>query len=333
MAFVPSPHPIPTVDVIIEMPRGGIVLIRRANPPFGWALPGGFVDEGESCEQAAVREALEETSLHVVLLRQLGAYSKPSRDPRLHTLSVVFAARPLSDDDLPRAATDADAVQVFARDEIPWSALAFDHAEILRHYLDGTGPSVSLTGESAYEDLSAHHAASLLAHAREALHTFIHHGLMLEKRLESARLRVRQGVFVSFFEGKRLRTSVGRAVMDLPLDMAVVELTLLAAALESRLVPLTEQSADGLQVVIDVVTELRPVSGPVDVQLGVDGVVVERHGRRAALLPRVARQHGWNVERFVEAACERAGLDRADWLQSDALLQVFRTQELVEQRS
>ena len=87
-------NPVPTVDIIIEVrgPERGIVLIERKNPPFGWALPGGFVDYGETLEQAAVREAKEETSLDVTLVRQFHAYSDPDRDPRGHTITMVFIA-------------------------------------------------------------------------------------------------------------------------------------------------------------------------------------------------------------------------------------------------
>jgi 8-oxo-dGTP diphosphatase len=122
--------PVPTVDVIIELPSGGIVLIERKNPPFGWAIPGGFVDVGETLEEAAAREALEETSLKVRLTAQMHAYSDPSRDPRLHTISVVFVARA---DGTPVAADDARGVGVFTEDTLP-GLLAFDHARILRDY-------------------------------------------------------------------------------------------------------------------------------------------------------------------------------------------------------
>ena len=122
-------NPFPTVDIIIEM-DGGIVLIRRKNPPYGWALPGGFVDYGESLETAAVREAREETSLDVERLTQFGAYSDPDRDPRQHTISFVFVARA---DGRPRAADDAAEIGVFNQDTIP-DELAFDHGRILRDY-------------------------------------------------------------------------------------------------------------------------------------------------------------------------------------------------------
>ena len=123
-------NPFPTVDIIIETKGGGIVLIQRRNPPHGWAIPGGFVDYGESLEAAALREAKEETSLDVKLMYQLGAYSEPDRDPRQHTISVVFVAKAGGE---PRADDDASEIGVFDRDTLP-DDLAFDHGRILRDY-------------------------------------------------------------------------------------------------------------------------------------------------------------------------------------------------------
>jgi 8-oxo-dGTP diphosphatase len=121
------------VDVIIELDQRGVVLIRRRNPPYGWALPGGFVDYGETLEEAAVREAREETSLQVRLVRQFHAYSAPDRDPRGHTVSVVFIASASGE---PRAADDAREVGVFPLQQLP-QPLAFDHAQILDDYRSG----------------------------------------------------------------------------------------------------------------------------------------------------------------------------------------------------
>jgi 8-oxo-dGTP diphosphatase len=119
------------VDIIIEMPDRGLVLIQRARPPWGWALPGGFVDYGESLEDAARREAWEETSLTITLAGQLGSYSDPGRDPRGHVISTVFVATAQGH---PRAADDARHVEVFPLAALPRN-LAFDHGRILADYL------------------------------------------------------------------------------------------------------------------------------------------------------------------------------------------------------
>ena len=121
-------NPAPTVDIIIET-EGGIVLIERKNPPHGWALPGGFVDYGESFEDAARREAAEETSLTVTLTLQFHTYSDPGRDARQHTASTVYIATASGQ---PVAADDAQRAGVFRQDTLP--PLVFDHDRILREY-------------------------------------------------------------------------------------------------------------------------------------------------------------------------------------------------------
>ncbi len=124
-------NPVPTVDIIIELADGRIVLIRRKNPPPGWALPGGFVDYGESAEAAAVREAREETGLEVSLLEQFHTYSDPDRDPRQHTMSVVFIARAAAE---PQGADDAVEARGFDPQKLP-EPMAFDHERIISDYL------------------------------------------------------------------------------------------------------------------------------------------------------------------------------------------------------
>jgi 8-oxo-dGTP diphosphatase len=122
-------NPLVTVDIIIEI-NDGIILIERANPPYGWALPGGFVDYGESIESAAIREAKEETSLDVKLKEQFQTYSKPDRDPRHHTITTVFIANAVG---VPRAEDDAKRLGVFTKNNLP-RPIAFDHEKILSDY-------------------------------------------------------------------------------------------------------------------------------------------------------------------------------------------------------
>ena len=127
-------NPAPTVDIIIELidkPERPIILIERKNPPYGWAIPGGFVDYGESVETAAKREAQEETGLEVTLIEQFYVYSDPNRDPRKHTLSVVFLATARGK---PQAADDAKNLEIFEPWRIPTN-LCFDHDRILEDYL------------------------------------------------------------------------------------------------------------------------------------------------------------------------------------------------------
>jgi ADP-ribose pyrophosphatase YjhB (NUDIX family) len=124
-------NPYPTADVIVEI-GGKIVLIKRKNPPAGWAIPGGFIDYGESAEDAAVREIREETGLEITGMKQFHTYSAPDRDPRFHTLTVVFTAISTG---TPVAGDDAAEAALFDRDNLP-SPLAFDHEQVLRDYFE-----------------------------------------------------------------------------------------------------------------------------------------------------------------------------------------------------
>ena len=140
--------PVPTIDIIIEVEsvtgERGIVLIYRKNQPQAWALPGGFVDYGESLEQAAAREAREETGLEIVSAYQFHTYSDPQRDPRRHTISTVFVARARGN---PHAGDDAGRTGIFGEENLP-SPLAFDHEKILRDYFEKKRSAISGQGSA-----------------------------------------------------------------------------------------------------------------------------------------------------------------------------------------
>ena len=125
----PMQFPKITVDIIIKI-AGKIILIKRKNPPYGWALPGGFVDYGETVENAAIREAKEETNLDLKDLKQFHVYSEPNRDSRGHNISVVFTAEGIGE---PKAADDAKEIGLFSIDDMP-KDIAFDHNKILGDY-------------------------------------------------------------------------------------------------------------------------------------------------------------------------------------------------------
>lgn len=151
-------NPAPTADVIIYEPGRGVVIIRRRHAPIGFALPGGFIDEGEQAEEAAVREMREETGLDVELTGLLGVYSRPKRDPRQHTLTVVFTGRAHNPDAI-CAGDDAAQAAFYPMDALP-QPLVFDHAEILEHFRQ------ALAGQrqvAAVQPLACHHLADMNA--------------------------------------------------------------------------------------------------------------------------------------------------------------------------
>lgn len=149
-------NPAPTADVVIYEPGRGVVIIRRKHAPLGFALPGGFIDEGEQAEAAAVREMREETGLDVELTGLLGVYSRPKRDPRQHTLTVVYTGRARNPEAV-MAGDDAAHAAFYPLDDLP-APLVFDHAEILEHFRQ------TLSGQravAAIQPLACHHLPPL----------------------------------------------------------------------------------------------------------------------------------------------------------------------------
>ena len=132
---MPKPiTPLLAVDAVILYQQNSIVLIRRKKPPFKGelALPGGFVDIGETVEQACIREAYEETNINVKILKLIGVFSEPKRDPRGHNISIAFSCVPISENEIPRAKDDAESLEIVSLDNLANLKLAFDHLEIIK---------------------------------------------------------------------------------------------------------------------------------------------------------------------------------------------------------
>ncbi len=139
--FIIKPMPLPktpflTVDGIIEYGQDSILIIERGKEPYGYALPGGFVELGEDIKSAIIRELKEETNLDVEVKDLLGIYSDPKRDPRGHTVTAVFICSPLSADQKPVSGDDAKKVMIFKISEIPFDKLVFDHSQIITDYIE-----------------------------------------------------------------------------------------------------------------------------------------------------------------------------------------------------
>lgn len=126
--------PLLTVDAVIRYDINKVILIRRKNPPFKgqYALPGGFVEIGETVENACIRETLEETSVNVKIIKLIGVFSDPKRDPRGHTVTIAYLCEPLTENEQPKAHDDAVALEFVLLSRIPSLKLAFDHKEIIK---------------------------------------------------------------------------------------------------------------------------------------------------------------------------------------------------------
>ena len=131
---MPKPvTPLVAVDAVIKFKKTSIVLIRRKNPPFvgELALPGGFVEVGESTEDACIREAYEETNINIKIIKLIGVFSIPKRDPRSHVISISYLCEPITDSENPMAKDDAQSLEIVNLSEILSLKLAFDHKDII----------------------------------------------------------------------------------------------------------------------------------------------------------------------------------------------------------
>lgn len=309
-------NPYPTVDVVVELP-GGVVLIERASEPHGWALPGGFIDYGEEPAAAARREVREETGLDVELTELLGVYGDPSRDPRQHTLSVVYVGRargtPVGGDDAARAA-------VFGVGDLP-QPLCFDHARILADY--------TWWKETAERPLPAPgiRPEVLLAAARDAIEAAVFGRPPNGTMLEGAPFAQAHGAaFVTLrCPDGSLRGCIGELVARRALVDSVRSCAVSAATRDSRFSPVTRDEIDGLRILISVLTPSWRLDDRTKLEVGRHGVLVERGDHRGVFLPEVATDHGWSREELLAAVCRKAGLPTDAWRDPDTEIRVFET--------
>jgi len=316
---MPQRGPRAAADVLIELAAERFVLVRRKNPPPGWAIPGGFIDEGESADHAAVREAREETGLDVELTELFHVYSDPQRDPRHHTLSAVFLGRAQGE---PIGGDDAAEARAFHPNDVPHH-LAFDHAQILADYF-----LYRATGARPRPDPRAHRRLrpterrQLLAIARDTIAAAIDESHPKPSAWGGGLLDEPGTAFVSLHRGGELRGCIGSFVRDRPLRDVVHDMALAAAFEDPRFSPVTAAELDALDVEISVLSDLQRVP-PQAIVAGHHGVSIVLGGRKGVFLPQVARESAWDRDTLLAETCRKAGLDAEAWRDPTAEISVF----------
>jgi AmmeMemoRadiSam system protein A len=314
--------------MIIELQAGTVVLVRRKYAPPGWAIPGGFIEPGESAEQAAVREAYEETGLVVELTELFHVYSDPHRDPRHQTIGIVFLGRA---EGAPVGSDDAAEARVYTESDLP-ADMAFDHGQILADYFryrrTGQRPAARSSGTNG---LSESEKKALLELARTAIRS----ALSSDRKSESSGARTEDdepaSVFVTLHRGAELRGCVGTLSRDRPLRAAVHDMAVAAASQDPRFRPLTLDELDLVTIEISVLS-MPILAAPENVVPGLHGVSISSDGHRGVLLPHVAREQGWDRETLLAETCRKAGLDTDAWSRPGVMLRVFWADVFAEKR-
>lgn len=316
-------------DLLIELAPGEIVLVRRANPPLGWAIPGGFIETGETAEQAAAREAFEETGLEVELLELFNVYSDPRRDPRHHTLSVVFIGR--AEGDGLAAGDDAAEARAFSEATLP-AEIAFDHRQVLADYF-----RYRRTGERPPPRPERRHLLSkterqlLLDIAGQTIRAAIENRPLAPFTAVTGALLEPAGAFVSLHKDGELRGCIGTFARDRPLHAIVGDMALAAAFEDPRFPPVAASELSSLEIEISVLSDLRRTE-PESVVPGFHGVSVARGGMKGVFLPKVATEAGWDRTTLLEQTCLKAGLPPHAWQDPAAEISVFTAEVFGEKR-
>lgn len=314
-------------DVVIELAPDTVVLVQRRNPPLGWAIPGGFIEVGETAEQAAAREAFEETGLDVELVELFHVYSDPQRDPRQHTLSVVFIGRADGD---PVGGDDVAEARAFSEFDLPWE-IAFDHRRILADYFhyrrSGERP---LPRFRRRERFSKAERAFLLELARETILATVEDRPVAQQAPPPGALHEPAGAFVSLHRRGELRGCIGTFARDRPLYAVVRDMAAAAAFEDPRFPPLEASEVASLELEISILSELRRTTVE-SVVPGFHGLSIVLGGRKGVFLPQVATEAGWDRETLLEQICLKAGLPANAWREPSAEISVFTAEVFGEE--
>jgi len=334
-------NPLPTVDIIIEFGNAGIILVKRKNRPVGWALPGGFVDYGESLENAAIREATEETSLDIEILSQFHTYSDPLRDPRHHTITTVYIAKASG---TPKAADDAEEIGTFDKDNLPRD-IVFDHRKIIEDYnrwknknsqgnfkskksLKSGSPDKGAASQfnvgSPPEALTIEEKKELLSVARKSVVNRLKNRKYIAESSLDGLLR-KKGVFVTIDKAGELRGCIGVFTSEKPLYETVAEMACAAAFNDPRFSPLYPDEVDLVDFEISVLSPLKEIKNISKIKVGTHGIYITRGVNSGVLLPQVATEYGWDVETFLSQTCRKALLPGDAW-KNGAKIEIFSAQ-------